>query len=92
MSAILLMATPVPLAQSQQRQNNGQEPDVLRSHALLTGVAIAAQRLLSIADFDAAVEGALEAIAMSAGIDRIFIYEHHSATPATPELATCPYE
>ncbi|MFK8184870.1 MAG: GAF domain-containing protein [Phormidesmis sp.] len=58
----------------------------------MAGVAEAARRLLAIENFEIAVNGALEAIAQAANIDRIFIFEHHAATSSTPEQATCPYE
>ncbi len=60
--------------------------------ALLSGVAEATRRLLAITDFDAAVNGALEAIATAAGIDRIFIYQHHIDSRTQREFANCPYE
>ncbi|MEM9162995.1 MAG: GAF domain-containing protein, partial [Cyanobacteria bacterium P01_F01_bin.4] len=60
--------------------------------SLLSGVAEAARRLLVIADFDAAVNDALEAIATAAAIDRIFIYQHYEDAQSGREFATCPYE
>jgi len=75
---------------------NGYLPDpqdeLQRRDALLSGVAEAAQRLLAIADFDTAVNGALEAIATAAGIDRIFIYQNHIDAQDHREFATCPYK
>ncbi len=68
------------------------DEELLRRDALLTGVAEAARQLLAIADFDAAVNGALETIATSAGIDRIFIIENHAGTASSAECGTCPYE
>ncbi|MEL6470420.1 MAG: GAF domain-containing protein [Cyanobacteria bacterium J06623_4] len=64
----------------------------LRQTALLEGVAEAARRLLAISDFDAAVNGALEAIALAAGIDRIYIFENHIDPATQQEFADCPYE
>ncbi|MEL7495461.1 MAG: hypothetical protein AAGJ95_16070, partial [Cyanobacteria bacterium J06554_11] len=51
-------------------------PEADRAAALLAGVAEATRLLLEVADFDAAVNGALEAIATSAGIDRIYIFQN----------------
>ena len=81
--------TPVP--QSKQcldpRSTHASSQD-----ALLSGVAEAAKRLLAIADFDAAVNGALEAIALAAGIDRIFIYENRFEQALQEDVADCLYE
>ena len=73
-------------------QRRDSERERHRRDALLSGVAEAARRLLAIADFDAAVNGALEAIATATGIDRIFIYQHHADAQTQREFATCPYE
>ncbi|MEM9089913.1 MAG: GAF domain-containing protein [Cyanobacteria bacterium P01_F01_bin.53] len=86
------MATSVQQQEQQQLQGSRHDLDATRSPALLAGVAEAAKRLLSIADFDAAVNGALDAIAQSANIDRIFIVENHLATPSQSEFGSCPYE
>ena len=59
---------------------------------LLSGVAEAARRLLSVADFDAAVNGALEAIALTTGIDRIYILENKIDVSTRAVVAECPYE
>lgn len=64
----------------------------LRQDCLLMGVAEAARKLLTIADFDTAVNGALEAIATAAEIDRIFVYRNHVELLTQREFATCPYE
>lgn len=64
----------------------------LRQDCLLMGVAEAARKLLTIADFDTAVNGALEAIATAAEIDRIFVYQNHIEQNTRREFATCPYE
>ena len=63
-----------------------------RQERLLAGVAEATRRLLAIADFDTAVNGALEAIATAADIDRIFVYQNHIEPNSHRESATCPYE
>ncbi|MEO0771500.1 MAG: hypothetical protein AAFY72_19115, partial [Cyanobacteria bacterium J06649_4] len=57
-------------------QENGRQAEQLRQNTLLAGVAEAARRLLAIEDFEAAVNGALEAVATSANIDRIYILEN----------------
>ncbi|MEM6599664.1 MAG: GAF domain-containing protein, partial [Cyanobacteria bacterium P01_C01_bin.69] len=82
------MVTPVQQSQqcSEPRSHSS------RQDALLSGVAEAAKRLLAISDFDAAVNGALEAIALAAGIDRIFIYENRFDPSLQTEVADCPYE
>lgn len=54
------------------------------SSQLLGGVAEAARRLLAIDNFDEAMNGALEAIALAANIDRLFVYRHR--------VAACVYE
>ncbi len=59
---------------------------------LLGGVAEAARRLLSIADFDSAVNGALDAIATASGIDRIYIFQNHIDPDSGDVVATIPYE
>ena len=71
---------------------NGREAETAQSDALLAGVAEAARQLLSVADFEAAVNGALEAIALAANIDRIYIFENHSDPETGEEVATLPYE
>ncbi|MEO0804514.1 MAG: hypothetical protein AAFY57_19940, partial [Cyanobacteria bacterium J06642_2] len=53
--------------------------------ALLSGVAAAARQLLTIADIDAAVNGALEAIAIATESDRIYICQHHK-DPSTQQI------
>ena len=63
-----------------------------RRDALLGGVAEAARRLLAIADFDAAVNGALEAISTAAEIDRIYILENYIEPRTGEELGSLPYE
>ncbi len=78
-------------------RNLGIEPvplqdELFRRDRLLGGVAEAARQLLSVADFDTAVNGALEAIALAAGIDRIFVYQHHVDAQTQKEFASCPYE
>lgn len=81
------MVTPVQQSQPGLEQHHSSSQD-----ALLSGVAEAAKRLLVIADFDTAVNGALEAIALAAGIDRIFIYENRFDQTLQEEVADCPYE
>lgn len=75
---------------------NGQRPspsdELQRRDALLSGVAEAARQLVVTPDFSAAVNGALEAIATAAGIDRIFIYQNHIEPDTRRDFATCPYE
>lgn len=66
--------------------------DLPKQERLLAGVAEATRQLLAIADFDTAVNGALEAIATSAEIDRIYIYENHVDYAMRKEFAECPYE
>ena len=63
-----------------------------QQEALLGGVAEATRRLLAIADFDASVNGALEAIALGTGMDRIFVYQHQVDAKTQREFADCPYE
>ncbi|MEM9567771.1 MAG: GAF domain-containing protein [Cyanobacteria bacterium P01_E01_bin.34] len=77
---------------SNQHSNGRKLTERQKQDALLGGVAEAARRLLAIADFDAAVNGALEAIATAAGIDRIFVYQHQVDVPTRREYANCPYE
>ncbi|MEO0455912.1 MAG: GAF domain-containing protein [Cyanobacteria bacterium P01_A01_bin.114] len=62
-----------------------------RQAELLSGVAEAARRLLSITDIDTAVMGALEAIATAARADRIFIYQNHIDPQTQSAFTTCPY-
>ncbi|MEL6813813.1 MAG: GAF domain-containing protein [Cyanobacteria bacterium J06598_3] len=76
----------------QTRQCLEQSPPSSSQDALLSGVAEAAKRLLAIADLDVAISGALEAIALAAGIDRIFIYENRFDLALNEEVADCPYE
>ena len=57
----------------------------------LAGVAKAARRLLETPDFDPAVNGALEAIALAVGMDRIYILKNVQA-PIGEVVAECPYE
>lgn len=66
--------------------------DLPKQERLLAGVAEATRQLLAIADFDTAVNGALEAIATAADIDRIFVYQNHIEPDFHRESATCPYE
>ncbi|MEO0946661.1 MAG: GAF domain-containing protein, partial [Cyanobacteria bacterium J06641_5] len=66
--------------------------ELSKRDALLRGVAEAAQLLLASADFDAAVNGALEAIATTADIDRIYIFENQLDPKTGAEVAYCPYE
>lgn len=66
--------------------------DLPKQERLLAGVAEATRQLLAIADFDTAVNGALEAIAIATEIDRIFIYQNHSELGTHREFASCPYE
>lgn len=70
-------------------QQHGQGQHTSR---LLAGVAEATRRLLFNATFETAVNGALEAIATAANIDRIYILQHHKSTATQPTTATCPYE
>ena len=74
------------------QSNTAQDSSTERATALLTGVAEAARRLLAIDDFDTAVNKALEAIASSASIDRIYIFENHVELATRREFADCPYE
>ncbi|MEL7476272.1 MAG: hypothetical protein AAGJ55_08575, partial [Cyanobacteria bacterium J06555_12] len=79
--------------QSNEKRPNGRSfEEHQRRDVLLCGVAEAARRLLAIADFDAAVNEALEAIGTAAGIDRIFVYQHHVELQTYREFADCPYE
>ncbi|MEM9537387.1 MAG: GAF domain-containing protein, partial [Cyanobacteria bacterium P01_E01_bin.45] len=79
--------------QSNEKRPNGRSfEEHQRRDVLLCGVAEAARRLLAIADFDAAVNEALEAIGTAAGIDRIFVYQHHVELQTCREFADCPYE
>jgi|GEM_PF-2405282 len=75
---------------------NGQPPyplnELQRRDALLSGVAEAARRLLAIANFDTAVNAALEAIAIPSGLDRIYIDEFQVDPTSGREIMTCPYE
>ena len=78
--------------------NRGQQPKPPLEHrlsgqnALLQGVVEAARRLLAIADFDTAIHQALEAIAIAADIDHLYILES-TVEPATQEdIAACPYQ
>ncbi|MEM6866972.1 MAG: GAF domain-containing protein [Cyanobacteria bacterium P01_C01_bin.121] len=64
----------------------------LRQTNLLKGVAEAARRLLAILDFDTAVNKALEAIALAASIDRIYILENLIEPTAGENFALLPYE
>lgn len=66
--------------------------DLPKQERLLAGVAEATRQLLAIADFDTAVNGALEAIATATDIDRIFVYQNHIEPDSHRESATCPYE
>lgn len=66
--------------------------DLPKQERLLAGVAEATRQLLAIADFDTAVNGALEAIATAANIDRIFVYQNHIEPDSLRESASCPYE
>lgn len=59
---------------------------------LLQGIAEAARYLLSVSDIDTAVNGALEAIATAAQIDRIYILEYLVADSPEIETVVCPYE
>ena len=67
------------------------EPEI-GSEALLAGVVEASRRLLSVADFEAAVADALEAIATAAAIDRAYILKHHTSPNTGKEFATLAYE
>lgn len=66
--------------------------DLPKQERLLAGVAEATRQLLAIADFDTAVNGALEAIATATDIDRIFVYQNHIEPDSHRESAICPYE
>ncbi|MEL7226099.1 MAG: GAF domain-containing protein, partial [Cyanobacteria bacterium J06576_12] len=86
------MAISVQRQEQQKLQGTDHGADAARSHALLTGVAKAAQRLLSIADFDAAVNEALAEIAQAAEIDRIYILENCLETETNRQSASMVYE
>ena len=73
-------------------RGTGQTANPARPEALLAGVAEAARLLLSVADFEAAVNGALEAIALATNIDRIYIFENHSDPETGEAVAMLPYE
>lgn len=66
--------------------------DLPKQERLLAGVAEATRQLLAIADFDTAVNGALEAIATATEIDRIYIDQYHVDEVTGRETMTCPYE
>ena len=72
--------------------NNKVPQDLSRQNALLKGVEKATLQLLSIADIDKAIKAALETIATAAGIDCLFIYQHHVDAQTQQEFATYPYE
>ncbi len=67
------------------------EPNV-GSEVLLAGLVEASRRLLSVAEFEVAVVGALEAIATAAAIDRAYILRHHTPPNTGKEFATLAYE
>ena len=81
----------------QQNKQNNSYQGTRRTFAsgqgqLLAGVAEATRKLLTVANFDAAVNGALEAIATSASIDRIYILENKVDSASQEVVADCPYE
>ncbi|MEM9136585.1 MAG: GAF domain-containing protein [Cyanobacteria bacterium P01_F01_bin.42] len=59
---------------------------------LLSGVAEAAQKLLAIPDFNIAIDQALEAIAVAANAERIYIFENQCELAGGEALAYCSYE
>ncbi|EDX85827.1 GAF domain protein [Synechococcus sp. PCC 7335] len=85
----------VSTVQQNQQHNSHQgtrQTFASRQRQLLSGVAEATRKLLAVADFDAAVNGALEAIATSANIDRIYILENKVDSASQEVVAECPYE
>ncbi|MBM7866810.1 response regulator [Heliobacterium gestii] len=50
----------------------------LREHAVLVqGVAEGSQRLLTVSDYNQAIQSALASLGQAAGADRVYIFEHH---------------
>ncbi|MFK8183651.1 MAG: GAF domain-containing protein [Phormidesmis sp.] len=76
---------------NEQRQFQAETQEVNSTHALLMGIAEAAQRLLAIEDFEAAVNGALGVIARAVNINRIHIFANHTHPQKCKDFATIPY-
>jgi len=80
------------IAQERAQQLVQYNEELRRRDALLNGVAEAAQRLISIDDFDTAAKGALSAIAEASGIDRIYIFQNYFDDSTGQDMVVCPYE
>lgn len=72
--------------------NSKYADELSKRDALLGGVAEAARRLLVAADFNTAIDGALEAIAAAANIDRVYILKNRLDAETGETVAECPYE
>ena len=82
------MVTPA----EQSKQGFEQPSRPASQDALLSGVAESAKRLLAIADFDTAMQGALEAIALAADLDHLYILKTNTEPSTPPVTAACLYE
>jgi len=61
-----------------QRKNN--ERDLLRQSQILNGTANAMNYLLTLHDFDQAIQKALETIGSATGVDRVYIFENNESS------------
>lgn len=66
--------------------------ELVKRDILLSGVAVAANALLTVRDFDEGINQALEILGLSLDVDRVYIFENHEDPVTGEHLASRKFE